>query len=159
MDLYEGGIRIPFIARWPGKIPAGKTSDLISVQYDFLATVAELTKQKVENTDGISFLQELIGNSIKQKKHDYLYFEYPEKNGQLAIRMGDWKAVKTNLKEDPGSAWQLFNLKTDRNETTNVASQHTILRKKFDEIVKNEHADSPVRQWQFVENVIRTTSD
>ena len=159
MDLYEGGIRIPFIVRWPGKIAAGKTSDLVSAQYDLLATVAELTGQKMENTDGISFLQELKGNSAKQQKHEYLYFEYPEKNGQLAIRMGDWKAVKTNLKKDPKSPWQLFNLRKDRNETTDIASQHPDMMKKFDAIVKKEHRDTPVKPWQFVEDVIGQMSD
>lgn len=154
MDLYEGGIRVPFIARWPGHILKGTTSDLVSVQYDFLATVADLTNQKTPPTDGISFLPELEGKSRQQKKHEYLYFEYPEKNGQLAIRMGDWKGVKTNLKKDPASPWQLFNLKTDRNETTDVAARHPELIKKFDAIVKKEHRGSPVKAWQFVGEVI-----
>jgi arylsulfatase A-like enzyme len=158
-DLYEGGIRMPFIARWPGKISAGKTSDLISAQYDFLATMAELTGQKVENTDGISFLPTLTGNPDKQKMHDYLFFEFPENGGQLAIRMGDWKGVKTNLKNDPKAPWQLFNLKTDRNETTDLSAQHPALLKKFDAIVKKEHKDPHVKQWQFVEEVITQTSD
>ena len=82
MDVYEGGIHEPFIARWPGKIKAGTISHLVSAQYDLLATLAELTGQTIPvKTDGISFLPELLGKSSQQKKHDYLYFEYPEKGG------------------------------------------------------------------------------
>ncbi len=150
MDVYEGGIREPFIARWPGTIPAGTTSDLVSVQYDLMATLGELTNQKVENTDGISFLQELKGNSKLQKKHEYLYFEYPEKGGQVAIRLGDWKGVRINVRQRADAPWQLFNLKTDRNETTDVAAQHPELLARFDAIVKKEHQPSHLKEWEFL---------
>jgi arylsulfatase A len=149
MDLYEGGIRMPFIARWPGNIKAGTVSDLISVQYDFFATIADLTHQQNYTTDGISLLPELLGK--KQKKHDYLYFEYSEKGGQIAIRMGNWKAVKSNIKKNPTAAWELYNLKTDPGETTNVAGQHTNLLQRFDKIVKKEHAASHIAEWSFAD--------
>ena len=152
MDVYEGGIREPFIARWPGKIKAGTTSNHVSIQYDLMGTLAELTGQKVAKTDGISFLPELLGK--KQPQHKYLYFEYPEKGGQLAIRMGDWKAVKTDLKKNPLNPWQLFNLKTDRNETTDVAAAHPEMLKEFDMILKKEHREPDVAAWQFVEPVL-----
>ncbi len=151
MDLYEGGIRMPFIARWPGKIAAGKTSDLISVQYDVMAALAELTNQKLTNTDGISFLPELMGNKAKQKKHAFLYFEYPEKGGQVAIRMGDWKGVRTNVRKQPNAAWQLFNLKTDRNETVDVAVQHPELIKQLNAIQQTEHQSSHIMEWEFID--------
>jgi arylsulfatase A-like enzyme len=150
MDVFEGGIREPFIARWPGKIPAGKTSELISVQYDMMATFAELTGQKASNTDGISILPELTGNSKAQQQHKYLYFEYPEKGGQLAIRMGDWKGVKTNLRNKPDGGWMIFNLRTDRNETTDVAAAHPELVKQFDEIVLKEHQSAHIKEWEFI---------
>ena len=151
MDIYEGGIRVPFIARWPGKIAAGKTSDLISAQYDVMASLAELTNQKFTNTDGISFLPELLGNKVKQKKHAFLYFEYPEKGGQVAIRMGDWKAVRTNVRKQPNAAWQLFNLKTDRSETTDVANQNPALIKQFNAIQQKEHQCSHIMEWEFLD--------
>lgn len=151
MDLYEGGIRMPFIARWPGKIPAGKTSDLISAQYDLMATLAELTNQKLENTDGISFLPELFGKKDKQKKHDYLFFEYPEKGGQVAIRLGDWKGVRIDVRKNPKAPWQIFNLKTDRNETTDVSAQHPKLVKQFDAIQKKEHQHPHIKEWEFID--------
>ncbi|MGV3767777.1 MAG: arylsulfatase [Chitinophagaceae bacterium] len=153
MDLYEGGIRMPFIVRWPGKIKAGSISHHISAQYDFFATVAELTGQAATNTDGISFLPTLLGK--KQKQHEYLYFEYPEKNGQLAIRMGNWKAVKTGLKKNPANTWQLFDLRADRCETTDIAGKHPELLKQFDAIVEKEHREPAVKQWQFVKAVIK----
>jgi arylsulfatase A len=157
MDVYEGGIREPFIARWPGKIRAGSVSDHVSAQFDLMATVAELTNQKPVKTDGISFLPELLGQKNKQQKHPYLYFEYPEKGGQVAIRKGDWKAVKVDLRKNPGNPWQLFDLKTDRNETTDLAAQHPDMLKEFDAIVKKEHVDPPVTAWQFLGPVIETS--
>lgn len=158
MDLYEGGIRVPFIARWPGRITANTTSNLVSAQYDLLATLAELTGQKAPVNDGISFLPELEGRSTKQKIHDYLYFEYPEKNGQLAIRLGDWKGVKINLSKDAASPWQIFNLATDRNEQRDVAANHPELIRKFDAIVKNEHVRPTLKSWEFVDEVIKNSS-
>ena len=154
MDLYEGGIREPFIARWPGKIKAGSVTDHISVQFDLMATLAELTHQKLQKTDGISFLPTLLGQKNKQQQHPYLYFEYPEKGGQLAIRKADWKGVKVDLRKNPGNPWQLFNLKTDPNETTDVAAQHPDILKAFDEIAKKEHEESPVTAWQFLAPVL-----
>jgi len=155
MDVYEGGIRVPFIVRWPGKIKQGSVSDHVSAQYDFFATVAELTKQKVDATDGISFLPTLLGK--KQKKHDYLFFEYPEKGGQLAIRMGKWKAVKTDLRKNPAAQWELFDLDADIQETTDLSASHTDLLRQFDAIVAREHEESAVKNWQFVDKVILAT--
>lgn len=150
MDVFEGGIRVPFIASWPGKIKAGSTSELVSVQYDLLATVAELTGQIVENTDGVSFLPELMGNSDAQQKREFIYFEYPEKGGQIAIRAGDWKGVKLNLIKNPSAQWMVFNLKSDRNETNDVASMHPELITLFNQIVKREHQPSHIKEWEFI---------
>lgn len=149
-DLYEGGIRIPFIAKWPGKIPAGKTSDLISSQIDFFATIADLNGQKKTDNDGISFLPELKGKSNDQKKHEYLYFEFSEKTGQIAVRLGDWKGVKSNMKKNKNAPWEIYNLKTDEKESVDLASQHPELVKKFEEIVKKEHTPAQIKEWEFI---------
>jgi arylsulfatase A len=155
MDVYEGGIRMPMIARWPGKIKPGATTDHVSAQYDVLATLAELTGAKApENTDGISFLPTLLGNEEEQQQHEFLYFEYPEKRGQLAVRMGKWKAVKTDLIPHPDNPWQLFDLEEDPSETKNIAANHPALLKEFDEIVKREHQRSHVERWNFLDKVI-----
>lgn len=149
-DLYEGGIREPFIARWPDKIPAGKVTDHISVQYDLMETLSELTGAKSWKNDGISFLPTLMGKDAQQKKRDYIYFEFPEKSGQVAIRMGRWKGVKSNMKKNINSPWEIFDLSTDMNETTDVSFQHPDLVKTFDLILKKEHRPSHIKEWEFV---------
>ena len=149
MDLYEGGIRMPFIARWPGKIKAGTVSDHVSVQYDLMATLAELTGTKAPPNDGVSFLPTLLGKEKEQQPHEFLYFEYPENGGQRAIRYGNWKAVKTGLKKNPAAPWQLFDLSKDPAETTDLANQHTEMLQRFDAIVARERQDSPLTSWNF----------
>jgi arylsulfatase A len=151
-DLYEGGIREPFIARWPGKIPAGKVSNHISAQFDLMATLSEMTGVKAWENDGISFLPTLLGNDNKQKKHEYLYFEFPEKGGQVAVRLGNWKGVKNNMKKNKNAPWEIYNLFTDEKETSDVASQHPELAKKFEEILKKEHQSSHIRDWEFIDS-------
>lgn len=149
-DLYEGGIREPFIARWPGKIPAGRIANHISVQYDLMATLSQLTGAKTWVNDGISFLPTLLGNNKQQKQHKFLYFEFPEKTGQVAIRMGSWKGVKSNMKKNKNAPWELYNLATDEQETTDVATQHPELVKRFEEILKQQRQPSHLREWEFV---------
>lgn len=153
-EFYEGGIRVPFIARWPGTISAGRTSNLISSQYDLFATIAAIINEKINNTDGISFLYELKGKVHKQQKHSYLYFEFAEYGGQVAIRMGNWKAIKTNMKKNPHAPWELYNLEADRNETTDVAAQYPELIKQFEAILKKEHQLSNVKEWNFINNKV-----
>ena len=91
------------------------------------------------------------GKDKQQKQHEFLYFEFPEKGGQVAIRLGDWKGVRTNVKKDPEAPWQIFNLKTDRNDTTNGAAEHPELVKQFDAIQQNEHQHSHIREWEFID--------
>jgi arylsulfatase A-like enzyme len=150
-DLYEGGIREPFIARWPGKIPAGKVTNHISAQFDLMATLSEITGVRAWNNNGISLLPTLMGNDNKQRKHDYLYFEFPEKGGQVAVRTGDWKGVKSNMKKNKNAPWEIYNLLTDEKETTDVAAQHPELAKKFEEILKKEHQSSHIKEWEFID--------
>nr|WP_227687065.1 arylsulfatase [Spirosoma arboris] len=151
MDVYEGGIREPMLARWPGKIKAGQVTDHVSVQYDLLATIAELIgyKQPIA-TDGLSFLPTLLGQFTNQKQHPFLYWEYPEKGGQLAIRMGNWKAVKTNVRKNRAGSWELYDLGKDVSERTNLATQHPDLLRQFDAIVAREHMPTHVNEWEIV---------
>lgn len=150
-DLYEGGIREPFIARWPKKIKAGQTSDLVSTQYDLMETLAELTGTKPPKNDGISFLPTLLGNTQQQKKHPYLYFEFPEKGGQVAIRLGNFKGVKSNMKKDKEAKWEIYDLKNDEKETTDISNLHPELIKQFEAIIKKEHQPSHIREWEFID--------
>ncbi|WP_372756129.1 arylsulfatase [Mariniflexile sp.] len=144
-DLYEGGIRTPFIARYPEKIAAGSVSDHISAFWDFLPTVCDLVGIKPTNKDinGISFAPELMGNQKNQQKHDYLYWEFNENQGPIqAIRKGDWKLV-WKYETDP----ELYNLSKDIGESNNLASQEPAKLKEMLTLLKNartEHSEFPL---------------
>lgn len=151
MDLYEGGIRVPFIARWPGKIKAGSVSDHVSVQYDMMATLAELAGIKAPANDGISLLPVILGNDRLQQKHTHLYFEYPEKGGQIAVRMGDWKGIRTNVDANKNAPWQLYDLRIDIGEKNDVASQHPDIVRQLTAIAEKEHRCAHIKEWEFVD--------
>ena len=122
-DLYEGGIRVPMIAKWKGKITAGSKSNHISTFWDVLPTLAALQKVKIDNKiDGISFLPTLLKKG-KQKQHDYLYWEFHELGGRQAIRKGNWKLVKYNVLKN--ELYQLYNLENDVAEVNDLASKMT----------------------------------
>lgn len=115
--LYEGGIRVPAVARWPGRIKPGRVSDHVSAFWDWLPTFAELLGvRSIGNTDGISLLPTLLGNPEKQKAHDYLYWEY---SGKQAVRRGEWKAYRKSV----DSPIELYNLKDDIAEQNDMAGQ------------------------------------
>jgi uncharacterized sulfatase len=140
-DLYEGGIRVPLVARWPGHVRPGTVSDLISAFWDFPATACELAGVPFPTRDGISYLPELTGKP--QAKHRYLYWEFGEQGGKLAVRFGKWKAVKLNVRKNPNSPWEVYDLDTDLGEKTNLAAQHPEIAKRADEIVHEAHTDNP----------------
>jgi len=122
-DLYEGGIRVPTIAFWEGKIVAGSKSEHISAFWDFLPTVAEVAGvQAPENIDGISYLPALLGK--EQKQHEYLYWEFHELGGRNAVRKGDWKLVQYNVFDPAKTTTELYNLSTDIGEENNVADEN-----------------------------------
>jgi arylsulfatase A-like enzyme len=136
-DLYDGGIRVPMIVRWPGKIRAGTETDHISAFWDFLPTACELVGvDPPENIDGISYLPTLLGEEARQKKHEYLYWEF---YANRAVRMGKWKAVG----QPAGNRLQLFDLEADLGETNNVASDHPQIVEQMRQIMLDAHVDSP----------------
>lgn len=149
--LYEGGIRIPMIASWPGIIKPGSTTDLISAHYDVMATLCELTEQEIpENTDGISFLPTLLGEKKDQEKHEFLFWVYPEYGGQVAIRMGNWKIIRRNLKnkkEEP--TLELYNLVDDIREEKNVADQHPEILERASVIFAAQHQTAEVENFRI----------
>ena len=128
-NLYEGGIRVPFIARWPGRIKPGTVTSQRWMHADFMATAAELAGAAAPaNTDGYSILPTLFGDLRRQKQHEFLYWELPRYNGtdgtfaketpMQAVRYGDWKAVRPK----PNAPLELYNLKEDIGETRDVAA-------------------------------------
>ena len=136
-DLYDGGTRVPMIASWPGKIKAGSTSDLISAFWDFMPTMADLTGRPLKvPTDGISMLPTLLGTP-GQKQHKFLYWEFAERGGRVAIRMGDWKGVRYNARANPDSPLELYDLSTDAGEAINVATAHPEIASEMRNLMEN----------------------
>ena len=136
-DLYEGGIRVPMIAYWKNKIKGGTESNHQSTFYDVMPTLAEVAKiESPKNTDGISFLPELLNR--KQTKHEHLYWEIQEgkniKGFKQATRFGDWKAIRIS----DSYHTELYNLVDDINETNDVSTQHPELVEKANSILKKE---------------------
>ena len=147
-DLYEGGIRVPLVAYWPGKIKPGSTSNHISAFWDFLPTVCEIAEiSPAENVDGISYLPALLGN--KQKAHDFLYWEFHEGGGKQAARMGDWKAVRLNMANNLNAPIELYNLAKDEGEQNDVAPDNPEIVKQMADIMNKEHVYSKVFEFEF----------
>lgn len=143
-DLYEGGIRSPFIAWWPGKIKAGRTSEHISAFWDLAPTFADLAGTDApEHTDGISFVPELLDQK-SQPKHESLYWEFHEQGGKQAVRMGKWKGVRLDVKKNPEGPIQLFNLEEDVKESTDIAATHPEIVKKIAAIMAREHQENDI---------------
>ena len=137
-DLYEGGIRVPLIVRWPGKIKPGATNDQAWAFWDFLPTAAEVASAKVPPTlDGISMLSALLGKP-QTNSHDFLYWEFHERGFQQAVRMGDWKAVRPQA----GVPLELYNLRADLGEKQNVAGQNPEVVARIEEQLKGARTDS-----------------
>lgn len=144
-DLYEGGIRVPFIVSWPGVIPQNTVSNHISGFQDVMPTLAEISGYKISSplaTEGISFYTTLVGNSSLQKQHDYLYWEFHEnKASSQAVLMGNWKAFRS----DPHGRLELYDLEKDPEEQTNVADSHPEQVKKMEKML--QRARTPHDVW------------
>jgi arylsulfatase len=135
-QLYEGGIRVPLVARWPGRIPAGSTSDLPSAFWDFLPTFADLTGRSLSvPTDGVSILPTLEGRPDEQDDREYLYWEF---QGRQAVRLGKWKAYRSARDGD----FELFDLAGDRGETVNVASANPEVVSRISQIMMDARTES-----------------
>lgn len=138
-DLYEGGIRVPMLVRWPGKVPAGRVSDEPWAMWDLLPTLAELARIKPpKDIDGLSYLPTLLGQP-QTNRHEFFYWEFHERGFQQAVRTGDWKAVRTKL----GAPLELYNLATDLGETNNVAAANPQVVARIEEHLKTARTDSP----------------
>lgn len=123
-DLYEGGIRVPFIVRWPGKVQPGSVSTHICGFQDMLPTFAAAAgADAAKDLDGISILPELTG-TIGQQEHDFLYWEFSEQKGKRAVLKGDWKLVQLRVATANPSEFELYNVADDPSETNDVAAQN-----------------------------------
>ncbi len=141
-DLYEGGIRVPFIAWWPGHIKNKSVSDHVSTFWDFMPTACALAGvQQPYTSDGISYLPTLLAKG-NQPKHDYVYFEFHEGDGAQAVRKGKWKAVVRGVKRENPSSFELYNLENDAAEKNNVANQNPEISAEMSAIIKRAHVPS-----------------
>ena len=148
-DLYEGGIRVPLIARWPGKISAGSGSELPSAFWDFLPTCCDVAHVvPPENTDGFSYLPTLLGRDDQQKQHSYFYWEFHEQGKKQAVRIGNWKGVRLNVARNPNGPIELYDLRTDPSETTNVAAEHPDIVARIAQIIAEAHR--PSERWSLL---------
>jgi arylsulfatase A-like enzyme len=135
-ELYEGGIRVPLVARWPGRIPAGTVSELPSAFWDFMPTFAELLNQPLPGpTDGVSLLPTLEGSPNGQESREYLYWEF---QGRQAVRLGDWKAYRTA----GDGAFELYDLAADPTENREASSEHPEVVARVLEIMAEARTES-----------------
>ncbi|MHA7130859.1 arylsulfatase [Algoriphagus namhaensis] len=149
-DLYEGGIRTPMIAYWPGKVKAGAQSDFIGAFWDLLPTFADLAGVKVDaQLDGISFVPSLFGTG-EQKTHDYLYWEFHEQGGKQAVRQGNWKLVKLQVFGGEEPVFELYDLSTDPSETTDLSDKNP--EKLAELIALIDQARTPNRKFPLLKS-------
>ncbi|PQO43021.1 arylsulfatase [Blastopirellula marina] len=145
-SLYEGGVRVPFVARWPGKIKPGQVSHLPAALWDMMPTIADISETKApEAIDGYSLAPTLLGSG-QQKVHEYLYWEFPAYGGQQSIRIGKWKGIRQNMmqKKNPDPLKiELYDLEADPGETTDVAAEHPEMIEKMTKLMAEAHSPAP----------------
>ncbi|QEH43424.1 arylsulfatase [Chitinophaga sp. XS-30] len=143
-DLYEGGIRVPFVVKWPGKVKAGSETAHPAAFWDLMPTFLEIAGAPPAGiTDGISILPTLLGKG-RQKEHRYLYWEFHESGGRQAVRAGKWKAVRLQLKNDPDKPLELYDLQEDPGEQQDIAARHPDIVKKMEQYMQQAHVESPL---------------
>lgn len=152
-DLYEGGIRVPFIAYWPGKIKPAVTEQPAAL-WDIYPTFLELAGVKVKDkVDGFS-LTALLLNKGKQKTHSYFYWEFHENDGRQAVRWGNWKGVRLNVGKDDQASIELYDLSVDPSEQNNLAAKNPAVVKKISQLMKQAHTankDWPLLKTELVQ--------
>lgn len=140
-SVYEGGIRVPVVACWPERIPAGRVSNHVAAFWDLLPTLCEIThSDPPDDIDGISFAPTLYGND-GTREHEYLYWEFPAYGHQQAVRSGDWKAVRHRVNR-ADSRFELYNLSSDQGEQRDVAADHPEIVRRLAEIANAAHTTS-----------------
>ncbi|WP_209329402.1 arylsulfatase [Lunatimonas salinarum] len=147
-DLFEGGIRVPMLARWPAVVAAGSRSDHPSAFWDVFPTLAEIAGVQVpDSLDGLSFVPTLRG--AEQPSHKFLYWEFHEQGGKQAIRQGDWKAIRLNAKTDSTSV-RLYNLANDPGETENLVATNEEIVQRLIQLMDQARDEDP--EWPFLPN-------
>ena len=148
--LYEGGIRVPFIAAWPGKIYPGTESNAIGAAWDLFPTICEVAGvQNPIEIDGVSLLPIFLdASSNVTNNRPYLYWEFPEYNGQQALRMGNWKAIRKDI-QDGNLQIELYNLEHDPTEQINLSSEYPDIINDVEEIFQKEHTQAELSSFRM----------
>lgn len=152
-SLYEGGVRVPTLVRWPGRVKAGSESDRVSGFEDWMPTILEAVDAKVsapKDTDGISLLPTLLGKD--QPERPFLYREFTGYGGQQTIRVGDWKAVRQKLGRGTIKT-ELYNIANDIGEKNDVAADHPDVLKKLEVMMAEQHVPSSVFPLKALDGV------
>jgi arylsulfatase A len=147
-DLYEGGIRVPFIAYWKGKIKPGTTNQAAAFWdlYPSILQLAGINDRKPN--DGISILPTLFKKGV-QKQHDYFYWEFHENNGRQAVRWKNWKGVRLNVRKDANAQIELYDLSKDPGEQVDVAKRNPGVVRRMEQIMKEAHVFN--KDWPLLE--------
>lgn len=141
-SMYEGGVRSPSFAYWPGKVAPGTVTHHLSAFWDVLPTLSELVGEPVKgDTDGISFLPTLMGDEKHQKQHEYLYWEIYEKKPQCAVKYKNWKGVVTDMRQ--GLQVELYRTDTDEEEKENVADRYPEVVETIRGFMQEAHTPNP----------------
>ena len=146
--VHEGGIRVPMIASWPGRIKRGSRTNHISAFQDMMPTFCDIIGISIpNNTDGISMKPTLFGKN-QSNTHEYLYWEFPAYKGQQAVRMGNWKAIRRNI-FDGNMKIELYDLNSDYREQNDVASAHPEIILKIKNFMVDSHTRSHLERFHF----------
>ena len=146
--VHEGGIRVPMIASWPGRISPGTKTSLLSAFQDMMPTFAELAGvDSPPDVDGISILPTLMGKE-QSETHENLYWEFPAYNGQQAVRMGNWKGIRKNIFKG-NMTIELYDLTRDIQEQYDLASVRPDIVKRMEKIMKRSHTPSNLERFKF----------
>ena len=148
-NLYEGGIRVPMIARWPGQVKGGAVSDHVGANWDMWATFAELTgAAPPQPTDGISIVPTLLGRP-GQRQHESLYWENHARGGMQAVRMRRWKGIRQEIAKRADAPIDLYDLERDGTESNDVAAANPDVVKRIEALMKTSRTPAVLPRWNF----------
>lgn len=147
-DLYEGGIRTPFILSWPKVIKKHRKTLHISAFWDFVPTICDITGAPVPNTtDGISYLPTLLDQEKEQKKHEYIYYEFYEGGGKQSVLKEGWKLIRLNLSKPDKQKEELYYLPNDIGEAHNLIRQNPLKAAELRKLAEEAHTPDEHFKW------------